>query len=485
MPDNPAPTQRRLQQQAARNGHAPPDRLPPHSLEAEQGVLGCLLLAPNEAIPIAVERLGQGADEFYDLRHQVIYRTLTELWDDHTPIDLISAQDRLQTWQRLEEVGGIAYLSSLLDLVPSAANVAYYLDIVAEKSSLRRMVQTCAGIVSRIYDFSGEVEPMLDEAEREVMRCAEQRVTHAAATVRDLVRGAIRGLEERLAHPGEIIGLSTGFVDLDRITNGLRNGHMVTLAARPSVGKTSLAMNIAEHVACDLRLPVGVFSLEMTGIDLVERMLFSRARVSAWSAREGFLAERDYPRITGAAGAIAAAPLHIDDSSGLTIFQLRAKARRMHQQHGLRLLIVDYLQLLRGGSKRYESRQVEVSDISMGIKSLAKELNLPVIAISQLNRQLEQGKGRKPMLSDLRDSGSIEQDSDFVGFLYRPRNAEDDSEPADAEAQAVNLLVAKQRGGPTGEVPLTFLRSYTRFESAARVAEQDVPEDRQRQFPDP
>jgi replicative DNA helicase len=278
-----------------------------------------------------------------------------------------------------------------------------------------------------------------------------------------------------------LTGIGTGFADLDKMTSGLHPGEMVVIAARPSMGKTSLAMNIAEHVALEQKLPVGVFSLEMTANSLVLRMLCSRSRVNLRSVREGFLAERDFPKITGAAGEMARAPLFIDDSSGLSILQLRAKARRMAQQYGVKLFVIDYLQLLHSTARRAENRQQEIADISNGIKALAKELNVPVIVLSQLNRELEREKNRKPRLSDLRESGAIEQDADLVGLLYKPSSGDEEegggaaAAGEDQEAQPVNLLIAKQRNGPTGDVNLTFLKSYTRFESAAKVSDDDVP----------
>jgi len=259
------------------------------------------------------------------------------------------------------------------------------------------------------------------------------------------------------------------------MTSGLHDGEMAVVAARPSMGKTSLAMNIAEHVAIDLRLPVGVFSLEMTAESLVLRMLCSRSRVNLRNIREGFLAERDFPKLTGAAGKLASAPLFIDDTAGLSILQLRAKARRMWQQHGIKLFVVDYLQLLHSTARRAENRQQEIADISNGIKALAKELKVPIIVLSQLNRELEREKNRKPRLSDLRESGAIEQDADLVGLLYRASSPDDDDGSSDQEALPINLLIAKQRNGPTGDVALTFLKSYTRFESAAKISNDDIP----------
>jgi len=265
---------------------------------------------------------------------------------------------------------------------------------------------------------------------------------------------------------------------LDKMTSGFHPGEMIVIAARPSMGKTSLAMNIAEHVALEQKLPVGVFSLEMTSESLVLRMLCSRSRVNLRNIRDGFLAERDFPKLTGAAGKLANAPLFIDDSSGLSILQLRAKARRMAQQHGIKLFVIDYLQLLHSTARRAENRQQEIADISNGVKSLAKELNVPVIVLSQLNRELEKDKNRKPRMSDLRESGSIEQDADLVGLLYKPSSGDDeDGAPTGEEQDAVpvNLLIAKQRNGPTGDVHLTFLKSYTRFENAAKISDEDVP----------
>jgi replicative DNA helicase len=302
-------------------------------------------------------------------------------------------------------------------------------------------------------------------------------VTGQATTIKELVKSAINTIEDYHQRQGALTGLSTGFTDLDKLTTGLHPGEMIVIAARPSVGKTSLAMNIAESVAIDQKLPVGVFSLEMSAASLVLRMLCSRSRVNMRNIRDGFLAERDFPKLTGAAGKLANAPLFIDDSSGLSILQCRAKARRMWQQYGIKLFVIDYLQLLHSTAKRAENRQQEIADISNGIKALAKELSVPVIVLSQLNREVEKEKGRPPRLSDLRESGSIEQDADLVGLLYRPaQNEDEDTSNEPSDAIPVNLLIAKQRNGPANEdVRLTFLKTYTRFESAAKIGDADVP----------
>lgn len=463
------------------------DRLPPHSTEAEQGVLGCLLWSPNDCANECITKFkGATTEIFYDLRHETIYNTILAMYDKREAIDLITLQQRLKDRQaaggnqtELDLVGGIAYLSSLQDSVPSAANLSYYLEIVLEKSTLRKMIRTCSDIVSRAYEHEGEVDQLMDEAERGVLRIAESRVSGETATIKELTNRAITQIEQFHQNQGMLTGVATGFADLDRMTSGLHGGEMIVIAARPSMGKTSLAMNIAENVALDQQLPVGVFSLEMTSESLVLRMLCSRARVNLRNVRDGFLAERDIPKLTGTAGKLGKSPLFIDDSSGLSILQLRAKARRMHQQHGIKLLVIDYLQLMHSTAKRAaENRQQEIADISSGIKGLAKELNIPVIVLAQLNREIEKDKNRKPRLSDLRESGSIEQDADLVGLLYKPASDEDDQRDAGpdlADSRPVNLLIAKQRNGPTGDVNLTFLNSITRFESAAKVSEEDVP----------
>ena len=455
------------------------DRLPPHSTEAEMGVLGCALLDPNKCIGECIEKLkDDGQEAFYDLRHQTIYETLATMFNTRDAIDIITVQQRLKDKQLLEQVGGIAYLSQLLDAVPSAANLSYYLEIVREKYLLRKMISTCTDVVGRVYDYEGEVDALLDEVEKEILRINESRAQGAVMSTKELVNHAVNTIENYFSRKGTLNGLATGFADLDRMTDGLHGGEMIVIAARPSMGKTSLAMNMAEHIVLEQNLPVGVFSLEMSAESLVMRMLCSIARVNLRSIREGFMSEADFPKLTSAAGRLARAPLFIDDSAGLSILQLRARARRMHQQHGIKLFVIDYLQLLHSTARRSaDNRQQEIADISNGIKALAKELKVPVIVLSQLNRDLEKDKSRKPRLSDLRESGAIEQDADVVGLLYKPSSGEDeDGAPAEeADGQPVNLLIAKQRNGPTGDVGLTFLKSYTRFESAAKVSDEDMP----------
>jgi replicative DNA helicase len=469
------------------------DRLPPHSVEAEQGVLACVLLSPQECLGECIERFGRKQWEtdpktsrldpdndpaavFYDLRHREIYRVMLEMFEQKAGIDLITLQQQLKDKSQLEAVGGLEYLASLADKVPSAANLRYYADIVWDKYFLRRLIRTCNDVVGQVYDYEGEVDALVDRVETQILRISEDKEAGkaGAASIKELVHAAIERIEQYHASQGLLTGLPTGFIDLDKMTTGLHGGEMVVIAARPSMGKTSLAMNIAEHVAIDQKLPVGVFSLEMSAASLVLRVLCSRSKVNLRRIREGFFSERDFPKLTGAAGKLAAAPLFIDDSSSLSVLQLRAKARRLWQQHGIKLFVIDYLQLLHSTSRRADNRQQEIADISSGVKGLAKELDVPIIVLSQLNRELERDKSRKPRLSDLRESGAIEQDADLVALLYKPGSDEEEETP-EQEGAPVKLCIAKQRNGPTGDIDLTFLKQYTRFESAAKVGAEDVP----------
>lgn len=449
------------------------DRLPPHSIESEQGILGCCLLNPNESVGECVDKLGETPEPMYDLRHKAIYEVLVEMYDRKQPIDLITVQQHLKDKHQLESVGGLAYLSALPDSVPSAANLEYYIEIVRAKFVLRKMILTCTEVVGRIYEHEGEVDVLLDEVERDIFKISESRVSAQAIGVKQLVHNAIETIERYHNRQGLVTGLSTGFADLDKMTAGLNPAEMIVIAGRPSAGKTSLAMNIAEHVCIDQKIPVGVFSLEMTAESLILRMLCSRSRVNLRNIREGFLAERDLPKLTGAAGKLSNAPLHIDETSGLTILQLRAKARRMVQQYGIKLLVIDYLQLMRSANPKAKKLEV-VAEVSNGIKSLAKELKLPIIALSAMSRLFDREK-RKPQMADLKESGDIEQDADTIGMLYKP-SRDDEDDGVERDAIPVNLLIAKQRHGPTGDINLTFLKSYTRFESAARISSDDVPD---------
>lgn len=461
---------------AATNGSVNVDRLPPHAPDSEKSIIACILDSAVESMGLCVERF-KDPEVFYDLRYQTIYRVAVEMFEAREPIDIITLAQKLSDRRLLEEVGGAAHLSYILADFISTANLPTYLQIVEDKWVLRKTIHTCTDIVGKIYDYEGDVDEVMDGVERDILAVRPPKVTGQISSA-ELVDRATVQIERLYAKGMGVSGLSTGFLDLDRMTDGLHGGNMIVIAARPSMGKTSLAMNIAEHVAVVNRIPVGVFSLEMTADELMLRNLCSMARVNLRNMREGFMAESDFPKLTRAAGRYRKAPLHIDESSGLSIMQLRARARRMWQQHGIKLFVVDYLQLLHSTSKKArDNRNQEVADISKGIKELAKELKVPVIILSQLNRELDKEK-RLPRLADLRESGAIEQDSDFVGFLHKPKHDDDDERPhEDQDGIPVDLLIAKQRNGPTGPVHLTFVKPYTRFESAAKVSDDDVPHD--------
>jgi replicative DNA helicase len=442
-------------------------RTPPHSVEAEQGVLGSMLISPRDAIAEVVEKIT--ADYFYVPAHQTIFNVLVDLWNTGAAIDLITFTQVLRDRNLLETVGGAAAVTNLYTFVPTAANVGYYLEIVRDKYILRSIIEAATESVRRAYEEQDEVGNLLDEVEQKIFAVGEDRFKGQMLSMKDQVMEAIESIEKLYERKGGITGISTGFVEFDRMTSGMHPSEMIVIAARPSMGKTALAMNIAEHVAINEKLPVGVFSLEMSSQQLVQRLLCSRARVNLQKVRDGFLGERDFPSLTAAASKLAEAKIFIDDSASLTILELRAKARRLRAQQEIQLIIVDYLQLLRSTSRRaQDNRQLEISEISAGLKGLAKELKIPVIVVAQLNRQPEQRSGGKPRLSDLRESGSIEQDADLVGLLVRPEMYEEDEEARQEKSGEAELIIAKQRNGPVGEIPLTFLKEFTRFEDRAR-----------------
>ncbi len=451
------------------------DRMLPNSLEAEIAVLGAVLVDPQQMGSLVRERLNE--EHFYHAKHQAIYREIAAMQDTLRTVDLVTLTQRLADKQLLEEVGGAAYLSQLMMSVPTTAHTEHYVDILVDKFLLRRLIATATDIVGRAFEDQDNVREWLAEVEQQVFDISAEKATTGARLVKDLIKDAMASIEKLYDSRGALSGLATGFRDLDRITSGLHPANMIVIAGRPSMGKTSLAMNIAENLAIDQGKPVGIFSLEMSAEELVKRMLCSRAKVNLRAVSDGFLGERDFHPLTAAASQLMKAPLYIDDAAGLTIQQIRARARRMKLQYDICLVVIDYLQLMRAPSRRADqSRQVEISDISSGIKGLAKELQVPVMVLSQLNRQPEQREGGKPKLSDLRESGAIEQDADVVGLLVRPEVYADEEGEKAAERGKATLIIAKQRNGPTGEVALTFLHEYTRFEDAARVEAGDVPE---------
>jgi len=438
-------------------------RVPPQNIEAEQSVLGAVLLE-NEAINQALEILT--ADDFYRETHRQIFHAMVELSDHNQPVDAITLTDALRTKGALEQIGGPAYIAELADAVPTAANIAHYARIVREKAVLRSLATIATDIASSAYEANADVDEFLDTAEHRIFEISERRIKPSFHTMPELTRESLRILERLYENRELVTGVPTGFKDLDVLTAGLQPSDLIVLAARPSMGKTALGLNIAAYAAMDAepRRGVAFFSLEMSKEQLVLRMLCSEARVDSAKARAGYLSERDFPKLAQAAARLSEANIFIDDSSDTTAITLKAKCRRLARErnNNLGLVVVDYLQLMRS-ARPGESREKEIAEISRSLKALAKELKVPVIALSQLNRQVETRPDRRPLLADLRESGAIEQDADVIAFIYREDMYKKDSkEPGVAE-----IIVAKQRNGPTDTVKLTYLSQYTRFENYA------------------
>lgn len=456
------------------------DRLPPNSAEAEQGVLGCIFLDPYTCIYECITVFRDGGIVFFDFFYRTIYEVIVEMVDSLDAIDSITVSQKLKDRGIAMSPEQADRFYTLPEKVPSAANLSYYIEIVRSKYALRQLISACTEIVAKAYDWQGEADELIDQAESDFLNATRRQSSKIAVQCMPAVQRAMERIEKYSQNQGALTGISYGFPDLDKITSGMKGGEMIVIAARPSIGKTSLAMNIADAVAIEQKLPVGVFSLEMTEDQLIERCILSRARVNIKNVREGFFSERDYPKLTISAGRIGGAPIYIDDSSGLSIMELRARARRMWQMYGIKLFVIDYLQLLCSTSKRAQNRQQEIGDISRGVKALAKDLDVPVIVLSQLNREIEKDKNRKPRLSDLRESGDVEQDADTIGLLYKPAKADDDDNGWEREAIPVNLFLGKQRLGPAQiDINLTFLTTYTRFESAAKISADDLPPETQ------
>ena len=432
------------------------DRLPPQNVEAEQSIIGAILI-DNEALPKALEIIG--IDDFYKTSHRKIFRSMVELFDRNEPIDLITLTDFMKRSDELEAVGGVSYLSSLVNMVPTAANIKYHSKIVREKGLLRSLLRSATEIASKVYEDNLEAEEMVDYAEKSIFDISDKRVKASFITLKELIKSSFEMIEHLYDKKEAITGVPSGFRDLDELTTGFQKGDLIVVGGRPSMGKTSFTLNIAQHVGLESRETVAIFSLEMAKEQLAFRMLCSEAMVNSNSIRKGFIKKEDWHKLTGAASKLTGAPIFIDDSSGITVLELRAKARRLKMEHGLSLVIVDYLQLMRGKGS-FERREQEISDISRSLKALAKELSIPVIAVSQLNRSVEQRRPPTPMLADLRESGAIEQDADVILFLYRDEVYNKDTPANKGEAE---VIVAKQRNGPIGKVNLTFNSSCTRF----------------------
>jgi len=447
-------------------------RAMPESLAAEAAVLGAMLIDP-ECIGQVVERLK--SQDFYRIEHQIIFDSLVALYEKNkgSGLDAVLLRDELERRRQLETIGGVEYIGQIVESVPSTANVMYYADIVQDKGLVRELIAAATEILDDAYQTSGETSEKLDEAERKIFAITDKKISGNAAELKDLVTRAYELIEKRDGK--HVTGLPTGFFELDEKTCGLQNGEMIIIAGRPSMGKTSLALNIAEHIGAAEKISTAVFSLEMGRQQLAERFLCSISGVEAQRVRKGMLTPQDHQKIIDACGQLSEVPIYIDDTSTLTPLELRAKARRLKSQHRIRCIIVDYLQLMHLGSGRIESRQQEITTISRYLKGLAGELNIPVVVLSQLNRSPEGREGHRPRMSDLRESGSIEQDADVVMLLHR-EDYYHRGEPDWENNNTAELIIAKQRNGPTGSVKLVFREELTRFENAALGSEAYVDE---------
>ncbi|GAE32321.1 replicative DNA helicase [Halalkalibacter hemicellulosilyticus] len=432
------------------------DRTPPQNIEAEQAVIGAVFLSAD-ALVTASERLTP--EDFYRASHQRIYEVMLDLSEKDEPVDLVTVTSELQNRKWLDDIGGIAYLSDLSNAVPTAANVEYYTKIVEEKSILRRLIKVSTSIAADGYASEEEVDTILSEAEKTILDVAQRKNTSAFISIKDVLVETYEKIEMLQNQQGEITGIPTGFQELDRMTAGFQRNDLIIVAARPSVGKTAFALNISQNVATAAGENVAIFSLEMGASQLVQRMLCAEGNIDAQRMRTGALNAEDWQKLAMAMGSLAKAGIYIDDTPGVKVNDIRAKCRRLKQEQGLGMIMIDYLQLIQGNGKSGENRQQEVSEISRTLKQIARELEVPVIALSQLSRGVESRQDKRPMMSDIRESGSIEQDADIVAFLYR-----DDYYDKESENQnIIEIIIAKQRNGPVGTVELAFVKEYNKF----------------------
>lgn len=442
-------------------GSIGPEKIPPQSIEVEQAVLGAMLL-DKEAIGKAVEIIDR--DSFYRDDHQKIFSAIVDLWVKNKEVDILTISDELDKRKELDKVGGREYLLELTETIATTANIEYHANIVLEKATLRKLIETSTRIVSHCYDAALEVDDLLDQAEQGIFTISEKRIKEGFIPLSDLLPHTFEAIEELSKREAIVTGIHTGFFELDYLTGGLQKSDLIVVASRPSMGKTSFCLTVAEQAAVEEKVPVGIFSLEMAKNQVAQRMLCSRAKFSTHKMRTGKIKDEDYSNLALAVGPLSEAKIFIDDTPSIGILQLRAKARRLKAQHDVGLIIVDYLQLMQG-PRSAESRQQEISMISRSLKALAKELDIPVIAVSQLSRKVEdRGGDKRPMLADLRESGAIEQDADLVLFIYRPELYKiekfRDGTPTEGVAE---IIISKHRNGPTGEVKLTFLKNSARF----------------------
>jgi replicative DNA helicase len=440
------------------------ERTLPHNLEAERSVLGAILLH-NDAFNLAAEVIDSG--DFFRDAHRRIFDRMVKLSERNNAIDLVTLKDELGRSGELDEVGGPAYIAALVDGVPRSMNVEHYARIIKEKATLRNLIFSANKILSTAYEGAEEADLILDQAEHAIFAIADDKIREGFVSLRELAHSSLDTIEKLHARKELVTGVPTGFTDLDEMTSGLQPSDLIIVAARPSMGKTSLVLNVAQHVGTKTGMTVGFFSLEMSKEQLFMRLLTSEARIDAHRLRGGFLGERDWGRLSTAIGTLSEAKIFIDDTPSIGVLEMRAKCRRLKSEHGLHLVIIDYIQLMQGRG-RFENRTLEVASISRSLKGLAKELSVPIVVLSQLSRAPESRSDHRPQLSDLRESGALEQDADVVAFIFREDLYQDKSQPPTDAQGVAELIIGKQRNGPTGVVNLTFLAQFMRFESAAR-----------------
>lgn len=438
------------------------DRVPPQNIEAEQAVLGAMMI-DKEAISKATEILRE--NDFYRQDHRAVYQVIVDLFSKNQAVDMVTVTEALKREGKLEDVGGIQFITYLANAVPTAANVSYHAKIVEEKSLLRQLISVSTQIAGSGYEGTEDVNSLLDNAERMILGVSERKISRDFAPIKEVVMSAVDRIDELYNKKGGITGIATGFIDFDHLTSGLQPSDLILIAARPSMGKTALVLNMAQNVAIREKKAVAFFSLEMSKEQLVQRMLCSEASIDSSRLRIGELEDNDWEKLIWAADSLSRAEIFIDDTPGITVMEMRAKARRLKVEHNLQLIVIDYLQLMQGsGKKSGENRQQELSDISRSLKALARELNVPVIALSQLSRSVESRQVKRPMLSDLRESGALEQDADLVAFLYR----EDYYDKETENKNITELIIAKHRNGPVDTVKLFFHKQFTRFANLAK-----------------
>ncbi|MDD4939567.1 MAG: replicative DNA helicase [Candidatus Omnitrophica bacterium] len=442
----------------------PIDKVPPQNLEAEMAVLGSMLLDEN-ALSEAVEKLDK--EHFYKDAHKKVFDSIRSLYGANKAVDIITVTNELKRIEALEEIGGPSFLTAVVNSVPTAANINHYVKIVKEKYILRTLINSATKIASLCYESDGNVDEIVDNAEKFIFEVSDTKTKGSYLHLKEVIKDSIEAIDRLYQNKSHVTGVPSGYIDFDNKTSGLQESDLIIIAGRPSMGKSAFALGIAEYAGVIEKIPLAFFSLEMSKEQLVQRMLCAHAKVDAHKVRTGYLAPSDWPRLTAAAGKLSEAPIYIDDTAAISVMELRAKARRLKAHHDIKLIVLDYLQLMRGSGGKEENRQQEISDISRSLKSLARELNVPIIAISQLSRAVESRTDHRPQLSDLRESGAIEQDADLVVLILR----EEYYKPTPDNEGIAEVIIAKQRNGPVGSMKLSFIKEYTRFENLARIEE--------------